>query len=109
MNKDQVKNSLRIERSAFHAHSITRRLGDVVVRRLSLANQAAALVNRGLSRDAWIDMICHSVLTFHYTESGPQGLLKDRPAYLVLASGSENAAHDMLEQWLPVETTSAVA
>ncbi len=36
---------------------------------------------------AWIDMICRARLTFEYTEKGPQGLLKDRPVYLVMASG----------------------
>ena len=36
---------------------------------------------------AWIDQICRARLTFRYTEQGPQGLLKDRPVYLVMASG----------------------
>lgn len=36
---------------------------------------------------AWIDMICRVRLSFRYTESGPQGMLRDRPVYLVMASG----------------------
>ena len=36
---------------------------------------------------AWIDQICRAGLTFRYTEEGPQGLLSDRPVYLVMASG----------------------
>lgn len=36
---------------------------------------------------AWIDMICRARLSFHYTAKGPQGMLRDRPAYLVMASG----------------------
>jgi len=36
---------------------------------------------------AWIDHVCRAGLTFRYTESGPQGLLADRPVYLVMASG----------------------
>lgn len=36
---------------------------------------------------AWIDHVCRAGLTFRYTEQGPQGLLHDRPVYLVLASG----------------------
>lgn len=36
---------------------------------------------------AWIDMVCRARLTFQYTEKGPQGMLKDRPVYLVMASG----------------------
>jgi FMN-dependent NADH-azoreductase len=36
---------------------------------------------------AWIDMICRARLSFRYTESGPHGMLRDRPIYLVMASG----------------------
>ena len=36
---------------------------------------------------AWIDMIARARLTFRYTENGPEGLLKDKKAYLVVASG----------------------
>ncbi len=35
----------------------------------------------------WIDMVCRARLTFRYTENGPQGMLRDRPVYLVMASG----------------------
>jgi len=36
---------------------------------------------------AWIDHVCRAGLTFRYTENGPQGLLEDRPVFLVMASG----------------------
>jgi len=36
---------------------------------------------------AWIDHVCRAGLTFRYTPDGPQGLLHDRPVYLVMASG----------------------
>jgi FMN-dependent NADH-azoreductase len=36
---------------------------------------------------AWIDMIFRADLTFRYTEKGPQGLLADRPVYIVMATG----------------------
>ncbi|TQV74966.1 FMN-dependent NADH-azoreductase [Aliikangiella marina] len=36
---------------------------------------------------AWIDMIARARLTFRYTENGPEGLLKGKKAYLVMASG----------------------
>ncbi len=36
---------------------------------------------------AWIDHVCRAGLTFRYTPDGPQGLLRDRPVYLVMASG----------------------
>ena len=36
---------------------------------------------------AWIDMICRARLTFRYTESGPQGLLTGKKAYVLVPSG----------------------
>ena len=36
---------------------------------------------------AWIDMVARARLTFRYTENGPQGLLKGKKAYLVVATG----------------------
>ena len=209
MAKNRVKNILRIDSSSSHGHSITRRLGDEVIRRLNQTHPGTDVIERDLSSGigflseswvqanmtnpvertraqqeilagsdqlvrelnsadvilitapiynfsipaalkAWIDMVCRARLTFRYTENGPEGLLKDRPVYLVMASGgvlfgssadfasgylryilgfigihdvrlvyaegtnanslvSENAALDMLAQWLPVETSTAAA
>ncbi|WP_417499470.1 FMN-dependent NADH-azoreductase [Methylophaga sp.] len=36
---------------------------------------------------AWIDQVARARLTFRYTENGPEGLLKTKKAYLVMASG----------------------
>ena len=36
---------------------------------------------------AWIDQVARARLTFRYTENGPEGLLKAKQAYLVMASG----------------------
>lgn len=36
---------------------------------------------------AWVDMIARARLTFHYTSDGPEGLLKGKKAYIVIASG----------------------
>jgi FMN-dependent NADH-azoreductase len=36
---------------------------------------------------AWIDMIARARKTFRYTSDGPEGLLKDKKVYLVIASG----------------------
>ncbi len=36
---------------------------------------------------AWIDQIARARRTFRYTETGPEGLLKGKKAYLVVASG----------------------
>lgn len=137
---------LRIDSSARQGDSISRELGDEVIRRLSEANttmtldvidlaegmphidgdwvaanltpadrRSAAQRERLAASDravemlkaadavvltapvynfsvpsvlkAWIDHVCRAGLTFRYTEQGPQGLLDDRPVYLVMASG----------------------
>ena len=36
---------------------------------------------------AWIDMIARARLTFRYTDSGPVGLLENKKAYVVVATG----------------------
>ena len=36
---------------------------------------------------AWIDLVARAQLTFRYTSSGPEGLLKGKKAYIVAASG----------------------
>lgn len=49
----------------------------------------APIYNFGVpaSLKAWIDMIARARLTFHYTAQGPEGLLKGKKAYVVVASG----------------------
>lgn len=39
------------------------------------------------SLKAWIDMIARARKTFRYTENGPVGLLSDKQAYVLVASG----------------------
>jgi FMN-dependent NADH-azoreductase len=139
-------NILRIDASARRTQSVSRSLGDELVRRLMQESPGARLTRRDLAdpvplvdadwvranladpdqRDArqiaklsvsdwlvkeldladvvvlttpvynfsvpaalkaWIDMICRARMTFRYTEQGPEGLLRDRPVYLVMASG----------------------
>ena len=36
---------------------------------------------------AWVDLVTRARETFRYGAQGPEGLLKDRPVYLVMASG----------------------
>lgn len=43
---------------------------------------------------AWIDMIARARLTFRYTENGPVGLLQDKKAYVVVASGGVAVGSD---------------
>lgn len=44
---------------------------------------------------AWIDLIARAKLTFQYTENGPEGLLKNTRATLVMASGGVPIGSDM--------------
>lgn len=44
---------------------------------------------------AWVDLIARARLTFRYTENGPEGLLKNKKAYLVMASGGVPIGSDM--------------
>ena len=39
------------------------------------------------SLKAWADLVARVGVTFKYTESGPVGLLADRPVYLIVTSG----------------------
>lgn len=137
---------LRIDSSARQHGSITRKLGDEVIRRLKNDNHAAEVIERNLSDGlkfidadwvganltspeqrsraqqetlsmsdhllrelddadvivitvplynfsvpatlkAWVDMVCRAGLSFRYTDNGPVGILRDRPVYLVIASG----------------------
>ena len=43
---------------------------------------------------AWIDQVARARITFRYTENGPEGLLKGRRAYLVMASGGVAAGSE---------------
>ena len=49
----------------------------------------APIYNFGIpaSLKAWVDMIARARLTFRYTANGPEGLLKEKKAYVVVASG----------------------
>lgn len=51
---------------------------------------------------AWIDMIARPRVTFRYTENGPEGLVKGKKAYLVMASGGTKigAAGDFASPYL---------
>ncbi|BAZ94774.1 FMN-dependent NADH-azoreductase [Thiohalobacter sp. COW1] len=47
------------------------------------------------SLKAWIDQVARVGETFRYTESGPQGLLRGRQAFLLLASGGTPVGSDI--------------
>jgi FMN-dependent NADH-azoreductase len=51
---------------------------------------------------AWADLIARAGLTFAFDETGPKGLLKDRPVHVVLAYGGTSIGSDMdfVTPWL---------
>lgn len=67
-------------------------LSDSLVAELEQATHiviAAPIYNFSVpaSLKAWIDQVARARVTFRYTENGPEGLLKGKKAYLVVASG----------------------
>lgn len=51
---------------------------------------------------AWADMVARAGTTFRYTENGPEGLLKDKKAYITAASGGTaiGSEMDFMSSWL---------
>ena len=62
---------------------------DVVVMGVPIYNFSIPAVLK-----AWIDMISRARLTFRYGENGPVGLLQDKKAYIVVASGGVAVGSD---------------
>ncbi len=54
------------------------------------------------SLKAWADLVARAGTTFTYTETGPQGLLADKPVYVVVASGGVpiGSPMDLASTWL---------
>ncbi|WP_439529420.1 FMN-dependent NADH-azoreductase [Pannonibacter sp.] len=82
-------------------------LSDTLVAELKAADIlviAAPVYNFGIpaSLKAWVDLVARARETFRYTESGPEGLLKGKKAYVVVASGGVpvNSAVDFATPYL---------
>ena len=74
------------------AHKAALSLSDSLVRELQEASHiviAVPIYNFSVPAvlKAWVDQVARARVTFRYTNSGPEGLLKGKKAYLVLASG----------------------
>lgn len=67
-------------------------VSDALVEELQAADViviGAPIYNFGVpaALKAWVDMIARARKTFRYTSNGPEGLLKGKTAYVVIASG----------------------
>ena len=51
---------------------------------------------------AWADLVARAGTTFQYTETGPEGLVGDKPVYIVVASGGVpvGSPMDLASTWL---------
>jgi FMN-dependent NADH-azoreductase len=51
---------------------------------------------------AWADLVARAGTTFRYTETGPEGLVADKPVYIVVASGGVpvGSPMDLASTWL---------
>lgn len=51
---------------------------------------------------AWADLVARAGTTFRYTENGPEGLVTDKPVYVVVASGGVpvGSPMDLASTWL---------
>ena len=78
------------ERTAEHRATLAE--SDALVAELQAADViviGSPIYNFGVpaALKAWVDMIARARLTFRYTADGPEGLLKGKRAYIVIASG----------------------
>lgn len=44
---------------------------------------------------AWVDLVTRARRSFRYTDKGPEGLLRDRPTYMLMASGGTPIGGEM--------------
>lgn len=51
---------------------------------------------------AWADLVARAGTTFRYTETGPEGLINDKPVYVIVASGGVpvGSPMDLSSTWL---------
>ena len=82
-------------------------LSDALIAELKAADAiviGAPVYNFGVTGPlkAWIDQICRVGETFAYTETGPMGLLADKPVYVAYASGGVpmGSAYDFSSAYL---------
>ena len=82
------------------AHWETLKFSGVLVDEVMLADVlviSSPVYNFGITAElkAWVDNICRARLTFKYTEHGPRGLLQNKKAYVIMASGGTAIGSDI--------------
>lgn len=82
------------------SHKETLTYSDTLVNELQYADAliiSAPIYNFSVpaSLKAWIDQITRVGLTFNYTPEGPEGKLKNKKAYIIMASGGTQLGSDI--------------
>jgi FMN-dependent NADH-azoreductase len=122
-----MTNILRIDSSARHSGSASRELGTRLIERLgpdtnlkaqlSIADEFIAelvdadavviglpIYNFGppAAMKAWADLVARAGSTFRYTATGPEGLIPNKPVYVIVASGGVpvGSPMDLASTWL---------
>jgi len=81
-------------------HRAALALSDTLVEELRAADvvvMAVPMYNFGVpaSVKAWVDLVARARVTFRYTPQGPEGLLRDRPVYILMATGGVRVGSEL--------------
>jgi FMN-dependent NADH-azoreductase len=92
VDHDWIEANFTAEKERTAAHRKVLALSDELVAELKAADTIVITVpihNFGIpaTLKAWIDLVARARLTFRYTEDGPVGLLTDKSAIVIVASG----------------------
>ena len=89
---DRDKRTPEEERSLLKSDLLVEELSnaDVIVIGLPIYNFGVPAAFK-----AWIDQVVRSKLTFRYTDEGPIGLLRNKKAYVIIASGGTELGSEL--------------
>ena len=92
MEKTMTQDILRIDACMRKNGSYSRTLGHRLITQLQ-SQTSSNVKERDLAdgipfiNEAWIDQVARANVTFRYGDNGPEGLLEDKKAYVIISSG----------------------
>jgi len=94
---DQLSDAQHLELSAANEYIAELMDADAIVIGLPIYNFGPPAAMK-----AWADLVARAGTTFRYTETGPEGLVPDKPVYIVVASGGVpvGSPMDLASTWL---------
>lgn len=95
--QDQRSDAQHVELSAANEYIAELMDADAIVIGLPIYNFGPPAAMK-----AWADLVARAGTTFRYTETGPEGLVPDKPVYIVVASGGVpvGSPMDLASTWL---------